>query len=73
MIVKVPAPDEVVPVPVPEAVTLKLPAAFANPPVPLVIAMVAGPLALESPARTCASNVNEAVNVPVSAPEYFRW
>jgi hypothetical protein len=30
--------------------------------------MVPGPLAVESPARTCASKANEAVNVPVSVP-----
>ena len=68
MIVKVPEPADVVPVPVPEAVTLKVPVVFANPPVPLVIVMVPGPLAVESPARTPANSANEAVNVPASVP-----
>ena len=65
---KVPEPADVVPVPVPEAVTLKVPVVFANPPVPLVIARVPGPLAVESPARTPANSASEAVNVPASAP-----
>jgi hypothetical protein len=65
---KVAEPDVVVPVPVPEAVTVKLPVVFAHPPVPLVMAMVPGPLSLGLPARIPANSDTEAVNVPVSVP-----
>ena len=68
---KVPPPDPVVPVPVPVAITLNVPVVPANPPVPLVTVMVAGPLD-GVPAKTWASRVIEpvmvAVSVPVGAP-----
>src|ERR1700684_4309131 len=64
----VPAPEVVVPVPVPAAVTLKEPVVPAKPPVPLVMAMVPGPLALDSPNSTSSRRVRDALNVPVRVP-----
>src|SRR5580698_6598020 len=61
-----PEPDPVVPAPVPATVTAKEPVAPAKPLVPLVIAIVPGPLAVGVPAKTCKSSDGEAESVPVS-------
>jgi hypothetical protein len=67
VMLNVPLPEDVLPEPVPLAVTLRDPVVPAKFPVPVVKAMVAGPLD-GTPAKTCASSDKEPVNVPVSVP-----